>query len=195
MFVAPIVEGHGEQGAIAPLLRRIGAELGIGTIRVNRPLRVRADRFLRDDTEFTRYVELAARKAKPELGCVLILLDADDVRPCELGPSILARAQDVRRDVPIVVALAHREYETWFLAAARSLRGFRGLPDDLEPPAIPTAIRDAKGWLSDRMGKPYDPVVDQVAFTSVFDLTEAKAAPSFDRLVRKLAEQFGSSAR
>lgn len=43
------------------------------------------------------------------------------------------------------------------------------------------------------MGEPYDPVVHQAAFTSVFDLNEAKAAPSFHRLVRKLAEQFGSS--
>ena len=39
-----------------------------------------------------------------------------------------ARAAAVRGDVTITVALAYREYETWFLAAANSLRGVGGLP-------------------------------------------------------------------
>ena len=84
--------------------------------------------------------------------------------------------------------LAHQEYEAWFLAGARRLAGFGGLPDDLVPPLDPEAIRDAKGWLSERMprGQKYSPRDDQAAFTSRFDMDAAKQVGSFDKCYREI---------
>ncbi len=123
---------------------------------------------------------------------MLILLDCEDDCPGQLGPRLLEQARQVRPDVPCLVALAYREYESWFLAAAASLSGKRGLPNDLEPPDDPETVRDAKGWLGKRMHRGYDPVVDQAAFTKLFDLRQASAIPSFKRLVERLSPYFGS---
>jgi hypothetical protein len=86
-----------------------------------------------------------------------------------------------------------REYEAWFLAAAESLRGRRGLPSDLEAPATPEAFRDAKGWLGDRMPRGYSPTADQPALTDLFDLERARRSPSFDKLVRELTRLLTTS--
>jgi hypothetical protein len=94
--------------------------------------------------------------------------------------------------VPTVVALAHREYETWFLAAARSLRGIAGLPLDLDPPAVPEAIRNAKGWLSARMPAPYNEPNDQPALTRQFSFDEAECVSSFAWLRQKLQYLFSA---
>jgi hypothetical protein len=189
-FVAPIVEGHGEVEAVPILLQRVLFDLRSDVLlRVNPALRVKAGSFFRDHDYLAKYVELAALKAK-DRGCVLILLDSEDDCPAQLGPQLAARAAAVRSDVPILVALAHREYETWFLAAARSLRGVCGLPPDLDPPLAPEAIRDAKGWLGARMSATYNEPNDQPAFTSQFDFNEAATVPSFARLRRKLQDIF-----
>jgi hypothetical protein len=91
----------------------------------------------------------------------------------------------VRDDVPILVALARREYETWFVTAASSLAGRHGLPDDLRSPPAPESIRGAKEWLGARMPQRYDPITHQAVFTKLFDLRQACANQSFDRLYRK----------
>lgn len=86
----------------------------------------------------------------------------------------------------ILVALAYREYETWFVTAVRSLRGFRGLSQDIDPPPSPEAIRSAKEWLGGRMGETYDPVTHQIEFTRAFDLDHARSNFSFDRLYQRI---------
>jgi uncharacterized protein DUF4276 len=121
-----------------------------------------------------------------ERGAVLVLIDADDDAACELAPELLRRARAARSDRPIGVVLAVREYEAWLLTAASSLRGKRGLPADLETPAMPETIRDAKGWLGQRMPRGYSPTADQPALTGLFDLELARSSPSFDKLVREL---------
>jgi hypothetical protein len=79
-------------------------------------------------------------------------------------------------DLPVFVILAQREFECWFLAAAESIRGKRGLPADLAPPQDPEAVREAKGWLRDRMqGRVYSETIDQPALAAVFDLNQARA--------------------
>jgi hypothetical protein len=195
-LVAPIVEGHGEVFAVPELLRRLASEISPGhSIRVNPPLRVKSSSFLRDATYSNNYIALAANKAaEGGNGLVLILLDCEDDCPARLGPELLERARRVRSDVPCLVALAHREYETWFLSAAPSLGGKQGLPANLEPPEYPETIRDAKGWLRQRMPGGYDPVVDQAAFTRAFDLAEAARVPSFRRLIERLGFYFRSSS-
>lgn len=182
-FIAPIVEGQGEVLAVPGLLQRVAASVCGGVaLRVNQPIRVKSGSFLNDDGYFTKMVALASAKAAQENGSVLILLDCDDDCPAVLAPSLLAKALAVRAGIVMAVALAHREYETWFLASANSLRGIAGLPNDLGPPNDPTAIRDAKGWLGQRMLAGYDPIIHQREMTRAFDLTEARTNRSFMHL-------------
>lgn len=186
-FFSPIVEGHGEQEALPVLIRKIFTEFSPQIIPViNPPIRVKSGSFLNDTEYFRKYVSLAAAKAAQADGELLIVLDCEDDCPASLGPNLLAKARTVRSDVPITVVLAHREYETWFLAAAESLRGCAGLPADLTPPADPERIRGAKEWLGRHMDQAYDPIIHQAALTARFDLSQAKAIPSFARFVSNI---------
>lgn len=187
--VAPIVEGHGEETAVPALLQRI-AKSQNSCLVVNPPIRVKADQFINRDDVFNKYVSLAQRKVSQSgPGFVLILLDCDDGCPAKDGPVLLGRAQKVCREVPVLVALAYREYESWFLAAARSLRGQHGLPADLDPPPDLDNIRNAKNWLATKMGG-YKETQHQKAFSACFDLDEARRhCLSFDRFYRKICAQ------
>lgn len=190
-FVAPIVEGQGEQEAVPALLHRLNLHLGTGVyLAVNPPIRVKSGSFLNDDEYLKRYVSLAASKARSNSGTVLIMLDCEDFCPAQLGPSLLAKAQAVCADIRIVVALAYREYETWFIAASQSLQGKFGLPNDL---SVPNSLdmRDAKGWLGARMPSGYDPVSHQLSFTKTFDLDQAKVVHSFNRLCERMPQLLG----
>lgn len=191
-FIAPIVEGHGEVQALPVLLRRLTMEVSPETdLRLNPALRVKACSFLDEKGEgyFEKYIELAARKAKAwPKSCVLILLDCEDICPAELGPKLLRRAKNCRPDMTFMVILAHREYESWFLAAANSLQGICGLPDSLSSPKNIESIRDAKGWLSQMMPVPYNEPEHQPKLTHAFDLKQAMQAPSFRRGFKKLKD-------
>lgn len=188
--IAAIVEGHGECGAVPVLIRRIAQEIDAGFVpTVLPPLRVPASRLLKAG-EIERSVELAARKLQGFGGIVVIVdCDWDGGCPAREGPTLLRRARQARADYPVSVVLAKKEYESWFLAAAESLRGRRGLPETLERPPDPESIRDAKGWLTDRMpiGAGYSETDDQPALTAVFDMTTARRADSFDKCFRELA--------
>jgi hypothetical protein len=191
-FVATIVEGHGEVHAVPVLLRRLAAELvPTSQVSVNPALRVKAGSFVNDSDYFGKYIELAARKARQwPNSCVLIILDCEDRCPGQLGPELLSRASARRSDVTVIVVLAFPEFETWFLAAARSLRGVCGLPNDLQPPTNPEALRDAKGWLSRNMGQPYNEPDHQPKLASKFAFGEAMGTKSFARGFGKLREFF-----
>ena len=118
---------------------------------------------------------------------VPILVSSDDC-PAQLGPQLLDRAARVRSDVPLSVILARREFEAWFLASAESLRGYKGLPPDLCPPADPEALQGAKEWLGDRMAeqKKYIETLDQPGLARRFDLDLARRADSFDKCYREV---------
>lgn len=186
--IASIVEGHGEQQAVRRLLLRIAADRAPqAPLRANEPIRIKSGSFFNDAGYFSRYVNLAAAKARQDVaGHVLILLDCEDDCPARLGPRLLDQARTVAPGVNIIVALAHREYETWFMAAAESLRGVEGMSAAVVCPADPEATRDAKGWLGRHMPHGYDPITHQLAFTHAFDLDAARAVASFDRLYRKI---------
>jgi len=198
--IAAIVEGHGECEAVPILIRRIAETIDPGFVpRVLPPLRVPASRLLKEG-EMERSVDLAARKLQGRGGIVIIVdYDRESCCPAEDGPALLQRAVAVRGDIPIAVILAKREFEAWFLAAAESLRGQYGLPNNLEPPPDPEAIRGAKEWLSDRMppGRSYAETTDQPAFATVFDMNAARRADSFDKCyrdVKRMLEQLHYSA-
>ncbi len=182
----PVVEGHGELDAVPVLIRRIGFELGGKYVRVNPPYRVRSSSFLLFADEFKKAISICALKAKAEDGIVLILLDCEDDCPAQMGHSIAMEAARVRNDVTYLVCLAYREFETWFMYAAKSLAGYAGLPGDLVPPADPEARRDAKGWFGRQMPSGYKETEHQVSLTSRFDLERASTSRSFRRLLDRL---------
>lgn len=188
-MIQPIVEGHGEVTAVPILIRRVIAQYAPEMyVEVRPPIRAKRTSLVQADG-IERTVELAARQTTAADG-ILILLDADDDCPRHLAEALLERAKKARPDRAISVVLANREYEAWFLAAARSLQGKRGLADDMEPPADPEAIRDAKGWLAHQTahGFSYKPTIDQAALTQIFDLEQAHAARSFRKLVKDVLE-------
>ena len=180
--IASIVEGHGECEAVPILVRRIAQYLDPAFIPSVQPvLRVPGSRLIKQG-EIERAVELAARKNSGQ-GGILVLLDCDDGCPAEQAPPLLKRASAARADLPISVVLAKREYEAWFLAAAESLRGHRGLPHDLAAPAEPEKIRAANRMSS---GQAYSEASDQPALTSNFDMNAARQADSFDKCYREI---------
>lgn len=185
--LSPIVEGHGEVGAVPILIRRIGAELNPPVVpNISRPVRAPRGTLLRPG-ELERFVMLASATVT-DSGGVLVMLDADDDCPAELGPKVLQRARGAT-SLPVGVVLPMREFEGWFLGSASSLAGLSGLPEDLAEPHDPEGVRDAKGWLSDRIegSTRYSPTVDQPALTAQFDLRTARDnCASFDKLWREV---------
>lgn len=182
--VATIVEGHGEVAALPVLLRRL-CEWCTPHVQVDvpNPIRVHRDRFLNREEEFRRHLLLAAQKCGDD-GWVLVLLDADDDCPAELGEQILRHAQQYIAHRRVSVVLANREYEAWFIAAAESLQGCRGFVSDLDDAMDAERPRDAKGWMRQRMvSKSYGETTDQPAFSAQMDLRQAFAG---SRSFRKL---------
>lgn len=186
--VAAIVEGDGEVAALPLLLRRLGEwrTPGVHSL-VCPPIRVRRDRFLNREEEFHRHLMLAAAKCGDE-GWILVLLDADDDCPAQLGAQILERARACVPHRRISVVLAKREYEAWFIAAAESLNGQRGFSFDPTESIDAESPRDAKGWLKARMaGGSYGEATDQPAFSARMDL---QLAFERSRSFRKLCDEW-----
>lgn len=172
-----------------PILLRLIAACESTSVACPRPIRIPRSRIVKRPDALRSAVDLAVGMQGGGPGGVLMLIDADTDPPCSLGPELQSRVSAHRPDRRVRVALAVAEYEAWFLAAARSLAGARGLPADLIPPAEPESIRDAKGWLSQRM-KPvepsgYSPTIHQPSFTSRFSLDEALNTRSFRKLYKE----------
>jgi hypothetical protein len=184
--IQPVVEGHGEVAAVPVLVRRLIEAGGISTagLEVGRPIRRNRSHLVQEGS-----LREAVRLARLQPGCrgILILLDADDDCPAELGPRLQGWAEQEAREIPCAVVLAHREYEAWFLASLDSLRGQRGIRADAAAEAAPEAIRGAKERLARYLegGAPYFETSDQPALTARFSLAEAhRRSRSFRRLVR-----------
>ncbi len=186
--IVSIVEGHGEVESAPLLLRRLAAEIRPQHwIDASYPFRVPRDKLLKPG-QLERYFRFAAAQAAR--GGVLILIDAEDPDsgcPAKLRPLIQERITAIRNDTPTLIVIAKNEYEAWFLAAAESLRGQRGLRNDLGPRPNAEVIRGAKEWIQVRMeaGNRYSETVDQPALTAIFDLQSARQSPSFDRFYRR----------
>lgn len=113
---------------------------------------------------------LAADKCGED-GWIIVLLDADDDCPAELGIKILERAHVCIPHRRVSVVLANREYEAWFIAAAESLNGLRGFSFDPTEIIDAETPRDAKGWIKrHKSDKSYGETTDQPAFSARMDL-------------------------
>ena len=186
--IASVVEGHGEVPALPILLRRVVAEI-LGPqalIDIPRPHRIPKSNLIKEGGKLEQAVQFAAAKVQ-EQGGILVLIDADDDCPAELGPALLERCIDARSDKALGVVVAKYEFEAWFLAAAKSLAGTCGLSQSLSMPKNPEGIKGAKRWLTKNMtgSKAYSPTVDQPVLANIFDLGQARNnASSFDKFWR-----------
>lgn len=196
MKVACVVEGDGEVAALPVLLRRLADWRSPGLyVDVQTPIRVRRDRFLNREEEFSRNMCLAAAKCGAG-GFVLVMLDADDDCPVALSRDLKARCEIVVPHRAVSIVLANREYEAWFIASAESLSGKRGFvcPTGILPD--PDSPRDAKGWVRSQItGGRYGEATDQAAFTAQMSLPDAHGrSRSFRKLCSEFDRRIGENA-
>jgi Domain of unknown function (DUF4276) len=181
--------------ALPVLIRRVVAEIDPGiTAVMPRPFRHPSGRVQKIGGLERALGAIAERSPAHS---VVVLLDSDDDCPKELGPQMAWRAKEAHPDLSISFILAHREYESWFLAAAESLAGRRGLSTDLVSPEIPENIRDAKGWLSKHIdgGGRYGPTQDQAALSKWLDLDRLRVRSRSFRKFWKEIEAIVRKAR
>lgn len=203
LHVAPIVEGETEERCIKIILSRVWRELlGAGdreALSVLEPNPVNRSSIIENDRpEMRKKVEQSFRRLRSRLrqpgvdrGFILLLLDAEEACPAILAPSLLERAKTVRRDADIACVLAKRELENWFKAAAGSLAGVSGLPNDL---SVPANAEEGSGdtWLTRQMQRQnrrrkYTKPGDAVELARRMDLRQCRDnSPSFDKLCREL---------
>ena len=191
MIIQPIVEGHGEVGAIPVLLRRFLADAGVHDIGVGKPIRRKRSELVQEAT-VRRSVRLAL--LQPDCGGILIVFDSDDDCPRDLAPQIEACARVEAGDIPCGVVMANREYEAWFLASLEALRGVRGIVADASSHAAPEDPRNAKGELRRHMiaGRGYSESVDQAAMTARLDFGAAyRGCRSFRKMVKAFGDVVG----
>jgi hypothetical protein len=173
----PIVEGHAEVHSIPILMRKLG-------IPVAKPFRVKRNLVVKPG-ELERAVEVAVSDRGP-LSAMLVLLDADDDCPAELGPALVERCTRITK-IPVSVVFATRELEAWFLGGLDSLKGYRGVRPDAEFAGDPELPRGAKGKFESMMSGSYVDVDDQPAFMARLDVEAARLrCPSLDKLLRDL---------
>lgn len=141
--VGVIVEGHGEDGAIRPLLERIWYERVPNDYIEVMPWRGKQGQLLKEDG-LKKAVDAVRIKLNhkqptdwPQL--ILILIDTEKECPKDLAPKLLKWAQEARSDADIACVMPHPMFETWFVACASSLAGENGLPEDLVTPENPEA--------------------------------------------------------
>ena len=185
-----IVEGDGEVEALPVLLRRIVREVRPGTaVDFGRPFRIPVGSMKTGDG-LERAIN---RLALDKISDILVLVDADDDCPMKLAVGLAERARECRADLRVSVVVANKEYEAWFLAAAESIAGQRGLPVNLAPPPDAEAIRDAKRWLTQKLpgSDKYSPTIDQQPLSQVFDL---KLAHKRSRSFRNCGPRSGRSS-
>ena len=197
--VAVIVEGDGEVQAIRTLLWRIWTELLDGEYleipsppgRVSRSKLIPYNRPI-NKSELQRAISLAAAKLRvgnpDESAMILVLLDSDLAPPCQLTPELLRVACENQKNIDIARVLAHKEYETWFVAAAESLRKYLDF-DTL--PTNPEKSKSGKKWIEDHFrGSKYSETVDQPSMSATMDLGVCRQnSTSFDKLCRELEKR------
>ena len=191
--IASIVEGDGEVEAIPALLRRI-VPLVVPDEHVDvcKAVRLSRGKFL-TEPEFERAFRFARDNAG-DGGVVVVLADADDDCPVELSAKIRTFGCIQNSEIPVGVVFANRCFEAWLIAGAESLRGHRGLNDDLVSPDEPDGVANPKRWLQDRHAQNsggqrrwrYSPKLDQPALSAVVDVALARRSPSFDKFYREI---------
>jgi hypothetical protein len=194
--VAPIVEGKGEVACIRILLERVWGEmLGGESIQVTRAFREPRGRLIKRD-HLQRAVRSAAEKldnlaVSTDPALVLILIDADEDCPGEIGPKLHEFAREANCGVEVACVVANIEYETWFAAAAESLSTYLDLAPHPPASVSPEEARHGKAWVRRRFRQTkYIEPKHQPAMTAAMSLDLCRErAPSFAKLYRELEKR------
>jgi hypothetical protein len=112
-----VVEGRGDAEAVPLLLRRWLERRGLFQDVLGKPVTCNGrDKALKENGLEGKVAVAAARP-----GCVgvLVVLDGEGDPVCSLGPTLLTRVNDIA--VPVAVALADSQFESWLVASAESL--------------------------------------------------------------------------
>jgi hypothetical protein len=174
--VAPIVEGHGDVGAVPVLLRRLDSALQVKT-----PVRFPRSRLLIDD-HLSRAARIAAANIRGP-GAVLLIIDADEDCAARLVPNLEQRLRGMLPHVPCRVVLPVREFEAWIVG---------GDPAYLNE--NPDESGDLKGRIRTRLGT-YSETVDQPRLIATADLELLAARSRSFRRLQKVVAEFGEAAR
>jgi hypothetical protein len=186
-------EGDSDCDSLPTLLTRVAEFLGEEPPILQEPIRFRRNRVLKD--ELSRLLGLARKKLRTP-GGVLIVLDADEDCPAELGPSILLRASELSSDMPVAAVVAKRMFESWVIAGAEGLIS-EGEVNSKEVPPDPESVRSPKQWLSARIKRDdgYGEMADLKRLTGCFSIEHAhRRSPSFRKLCKEVARLLGKGA-
>ena len=196
--VVVIVEGHGEERAVRTLLERIWYELLGGDYIEVIPWRGKQGQLLLPEGEGVKpVVEAAAIKLHATertdfRRLLLIMIDTEGHEencPRTRASEIVGWAREERSDAltEIVCVLPNVMFETWFAAAATSLRGKNDLPADLAKPDDPEGAGLGKGWVKKHLPRKYKETVDQPRFVGHISLAECRdSSRSFRKLCKEL---------
>lgn len=116
--VGLVVEGRGDSSAVPMLLRAHLYRNDEYREIVGKPIPVNGKGAVTTPGGIERFVATAA--LRPGCRAVLVILDADREPTCEEGPRLLARAQ-AEVAVPVLVALAERDYEDWLYCSVETI--------------------------------------------------------------------------
>ena len=142
---ASIVEGHGEVAALRPLIENIIANNdGAVYPRIMRPVRAHWSSMVNKADDLELDAAKVLREGGPDAR-LLVLLDADDECPAELGPRLQQQLVARFPNNPVSVNIADREYESWFIASAESIADRIGTANPFSVPQNIETIRAAKG--------------------------------------------------
>jgi len=122
-------------------------------------------------------------------GVLFVVLDSDDDCAVTLAQTIQNGIIQFGFGHSCAVVACVREYESWFLIAASSLRGAINVRPNSQDIAYAENVRDAKGMLERDVlvaGRSYSPTVDQPEFSARLDPAKALASRSFRKLVKEL---------
>jgi hypothetical protein len=187
--IVSIVEGDGEVAAVPILIRRIVEQVEPGVyVDCPKPILTHRESFIRHAGERERRFDAARLLAGPH-GAILVLIDSEGAYPPQLGQTLLEQVKPLAGERHLAVVLAHRMYEAWFVAAATSLQGRRGLSSSFEGPPDAEALANPKQWLREHLprGRRYHEPTDQPALTALFDMQRARErSPSFDWCYREI---------
>ena len=188
LTIASIVEGHGEQNAIRPLLTNIISS-SEGTVypRIVAPYRVPWGSLVNRPDDLERAAQIVLREGGP-CSRLLVLLDADGNCPASLGPTLLRRLIVRFPDTPVSVSVADWEYESWFIASAESIAQHVGTSLEVEVPENIEEIENPKAWIERNIlqGR-YRETRDQASFSSTIDVALARQrSHSFNRFCLEL---------
>ena len=192
--IVPIVEGEGEKKAVPALCYKILHELERYDIFVAVPIVVKGVGNLTRPGGLETFLKAACRE--PDCAAVLTLIDADDACALTLAKSLSGRAASAGLGVPVSIVVAAREYEAWFLASLKTLRGrdIDGrftLPANLEYTGDVESRRGVKEWLGKALpdGIVYAPTLDQAPMSKLIDTVEARTnSRSFRRMCHAIEQ-------